>query len=498
MPGPERGDQRQDTPQDVRGDDSASRFRDEIQQRARGEQWNKGEVRSVTNSDGSVTNRFPDGTNVRVEGGKSARILEVQAINGDRTTFKYKGDSQQPESYQVEDANGKIKEKSSKSGDHWKIERLNVSSGKYYTDKTWDIKDLKLNSDGRIDLIDKQGLHHERQRNGNYLRRAADGSGRVLAEMTWTGRTTEYEYQGRDMQPAAFTIKDTDGNITQHGAKDGDAWAIYKVKEGEKGLDPKNLQDAAHKVQTEKPDQVVNVVLDQKTGKRVEVHADQSANWQAIDDDRLFRRNLDGSMTVVGKAADGNSHLLYMRDKRGLKTTFDYDKGGALTGEKVEYPNGDVRQWSKDGENTWRDSEGRTMHARAETKKDGSVSFNYLEKKNILTWNANGSEVVRNQDDAGFLRTLHTTDCHGKETQFKYDKEGSLTSLYVTFANGKTAEWLRDNKSGKDVWSLKGSNRKFEGTASVEEDGSVIWTMPDGRKQRADLRGIDYDVSSKN
>jgi hypothetical protein len=497
MPGPERGDQRQDIPDVRSGDDAASRLREEIQQRARGEQWAKGEIRAVTNADGSITQKYPDGTNLKVEGGKSARVLEVLAINGDKTTFKYKGDSQQPESYQVEDANGKIKEKASKSGDHWKIDRLNVESGKYYHDKSWEIKDLKLQPDGRIDLIDKSGMHHERQRNGNYLRRAADGSGRVLAEMTWTGRTTEYEYQGRDMQPSAYTLKDKEGNITQHGTKDGDAWAIYKVKEGEKGLDPKNIQDAAHKVETDKPDSVVQVVLDQKTGKRVEVHADQSANWQALDDDRLFRRNFDGSMTVVGKAADGNSHLLYLRDKRGLKTTFDYDKTGSLTGEKVEYPNGDVRTWNKDGETTWRDSEGRTMHARADIKHDGSVSFNYLEKKNVLTWHPTGSEVVRHEDEAGFLRTLHTTDCHGKETQFKYSEDGSLSSLYVTFANGKTAEWLRSNKDGKDVWTLSGSNKKFEGTASIEEDGSVVWTMPDGRKQRADLRGIDYDVTAK-
>jgi hypothetical protein len=494
MAGRERGDQRQDAPQ-VRGDDdAASRLRDEIQQRAKGEQWAQGEVRNITNADGTITQKFPDGTNTRLDGAK--RVLEVQAINGDKTTFSYKGDSQQPNSYQVEDANGRIKEKASKDGSSWKIDRLNVESGKYYRDKSWDIKDLKLQPDGRIDLIDKQGLHHERQRNGNFLRRAADGSGRVLAEMTWSGRLTEYSYEGRDTQPNSFTLKDKDGNVTEHGVKESDGWSKFKVKQGETGLDPKNLQDAAHKVELDNADKVVNVVLDQKTGKRVEVHADQSANWRALDDDRLFRRNLDGSMTVVGKAADDNAHLLYMRDKRGLKFTFDYDKAGALTGQKVEYPNGEARKWSKDGETTWRDDQGKTMHSRAEVSKDGSVSFNYLEKKNILTWHSNGSEVVRHEDEGGFLRTLHTTDCHGKETQFKYSEDGSLTALHVTFANGKTAEWLRTSKEGRDEWSLKGTNRKFEGTANIEADGSVVWTLPDGRKQRADMRGIDYDVSA--
>ena len=90
MAGRDTGDQRKDIPEVRNDEDATSRLRDEIQQRAKGEVWAQGEVRSVTNSDGTVTQKFPDGTNTRVEGsGKPPRVLEVLAINGDNcSAFK--------------------------------------------------------------------------------------------------------------------------------------------------------------------------------------------------------------------------------------------------------------------------------------------------------------------------------------------------------------------------------------------------------------------------
>jgi hypothetical protein len=499
MAGRERGDStiKDDGRQLSEGrDESTRRLGDEAWSGQRQEQREGQEksVRSVTNSDGSVTNRYPDGSSARFDASaQPAKVLEIQANNGDVTSFKYKG--KQLDSFSVTDGRGQVKEKTTKDGSAWKIERLNAQSGKFYHDKSFDITDVKVMQDGRIDLIDKQGLHHERQRNGNLLRR--DNEGRVLAERTWSNRMTDYKYEGADKQPVSFDVKDSKGNIVEHGVRQGESWSVYKAKAGEAALDPKNLEDPGHLVTG--LERVTSVQVDQRTGKRVEVHADGSRTWQALDDDRVFRRTPDGSMTVVAHTAEGKPQLLFSRSSNGLKITYEYDKkSGDLVGETREGADGQRTRLSRSAEG-WVDQSGRVLNRKVEVNEAGSVVMSYPEKNLRLTQHANGSEMVESAGKDGKMRAIHTTDAHGKQTQFGYSDTGELNRLAVTYSNGEKVEWQKE--PGKEVWvanrrDKQGNTPRFEGSTQLAADGSMIWTeQKTGKQMRMDMSGVTLDIT---
>lgn len=476
-----------------------------------------GDFRTFQNPDGTITTRFKNGEITFDPSTRPPRPLEYVNLDGDRMKFKYEGDSQKAKSYTLTDKSGKEIESGEKGekDSTWKIKRSKEGNGP--EDKLQNIVDIKITPDGQLDFIEKNGLHHERCRSGNLLRR--DSTGRILVEQTPGGRVTEYTYEGKSDQPNTFTVKDAKGNINEHGVSDGKTWSIYKPAAGEASLDPKKLDDPAKKFD-DPFDGVRKVSVNQRDGMRVEEHNNGDRTWR--DDTREFRQNVSGAMEVVRRTAEGKFQLVSLRDARGVTTKYDYDGKGEVKAETRTYPNGQKHTLERQGEtDEWKNSKGETVKVKAKVLEDGSVEMTYLDKKLMLTQTAKGAQLVRRMDPDGQNRLIHSTDAGGREIQYGYKDDGGGELKTMTLSHKyfdekrqamaerkvfweKTGEvdgeetWVCRDKVGErktadgkveDVWS-KEPIGTFAGTHRINADGTLVRTHKGGKRDIMSVRGI--------
>jgi YD repeat-containing protein len=438
------------------------------------------DYKAVTNPDGTVSVNYNDGSSVKVDSWQTKRPIEFINTQGDKTTLKYEGASNTPASYKIVDREGKVKEEGSKGPKDAEFTVKQFRDGKEVTGKEQHIVDIRLTPDGQLDYVGKDGLHNQRLRSGSELRR--DPSGRILSEVTPGQRLTEYSYEGNNLQPLTFTVKDAGGNIVRHGVKGENGWNVYQPAAGEKSLDPKNLEDST-KISKDPINRVTDVQINQTNGMRVEMHANNDRTWSTDKHD--YRMNPSGNLMVLDKLPDGKQRLVSFRDSNGVRTSYGYDSKGELSSETREYLNGQKRALVRQGEgDDWKNSDGKVVKCNPKVLADGSVQMTYPEKNFVFTQSASGSELVHSIGKDGQARLVHSTDTLGREIQFTYANDGKLNKMEISRIVAQpgqppfrqTLVWERtgETKEGDEVWETGNRKHKFVGSHRFQEDGSLV------------------------
>jgi YD repeat-containing protein len=456
----------------------------------------------TTNSDGTVLVKYNDGSSVKVDNLQSRRPLEFVDSQGNTTSIQYEKGSRTATGYQVKDGDGKVIEEGKKGDKDNEFKVKQFKDGKEVEAKDLHITDVKITPDGHLDFINRDGLHHERQRSGNYLVR--DVNGRMLTEQTPGQRRTEYTYDGNNTQPSSFTVTDGKGNIVEHGAKGDKGWTVYKPGTGEASLDSKKLEDPA-KVSKDPVDAVTDVQVNQRNGMRVEAHANGDRTWST--DKHEYRLNPSGSMEILDKLPDGKLRLVSYRDGQGVRTTYDYDDKGKPSGETREYPDGRKVTLTRDGDkDEWKTADGRSIKCKGELLSDGSVQMTYLDKKVVLTQCASGAELVKKIGADGSAKLIHVTDTLGREQQFTYADNGNgpLSKIELSRTVNQpgqppfkqTVVWEKTGEeNGQEVWETGNRKIKFVGKQQVLDDGSMMRTNgKTGGRTMISVRGVSYEL----
>ncbi len=458
--------------------------------------------RPAENPDGTITYQYRDGSIRFDPRSRPPRLLEFVNSQGEKTSFKYHGNSSQPDEFTVTDRDNHLKASGHK-GAHdaeWKVKR--ERNGQQVEDRDAHIVSVQLTGGGQLDFVDKAGNHHEHWRTGNELTR--DPKGRILAERTPGNRVTEYSYQGDGEQPSAFTVKDSRGNIVEHGVTtDGKKWTVYKPGPGEASLDPGKLEDPARAVR-DPIDGVSGVFLRQADGMRVETHNNGDRTWQ--DDASSFRLNRSGALEKVHHTADGRRELVSYRDSTGVTTSYRYDRDGEVVGQTRAYPGGRSVTLTRDGHtDNWHTADGRTLKCHPAVLADGSVEMTYPDKGLILTQSALGPEVVRHIDADGQARVIHTTDTLGREIQYNWDN-GQLVGFTVSAVINQAGrapyrdsmQWtLKGDRNGEELWTSSRGGQ-FVGHHRFAADGSLVRVAANtGKQTEASLRGVMLELPAR-
>lgn len=472
--------------------------------------------RQVRNADGTLTAMFTGGSSVDFD--RTGRVATIKSAFGrqllSEIQLDYKDASVRPAGYTLTDGQGNVQERvSGKQGGGYNVERRDAS-GKLQLDTSMDITNLTVMPNGQLGMTDRNGLFYERTIAGNLLQRDfITTNRRIMRETTPSGRITEYTYQGGDVQPNTFSVKDAQGNIVEHGARKGKEWTIYHPEAGQVGLNPKQLEDSknAEKLSVE---QVIAVALDQRSGYRTELHRSGDYTYQLPQDDRTYRINTDGSRVVIGKGPNGRPQMESFRDHDGAVTSYEYDKDGNITRQYFKSADSkeplhcqvvdpktnkwyqftlvDGKKWNYDGKIVERTLE-VGPHGSILQKHPGK-NEKYAEKGMNVLLNPNGSYVLQGVGQDGVTRTLQTLDCHGRDTQFSYNAQGKLEKLTVTSAKGEVTEFQSQTVKDQEVWMKNGVAFKLD---KVESDGSTSWTdIKSGKHWRIDMSGIAIEVQS--
>lgn len=461
------------------------------------------DYKTVTNSDGTVSVNYNDGSSVKVDSWHTKRPIEFVNIQGDKTTLKYEAGSNTPSGYKIVDSSGKVKEEGTKGPKDAEFSIKQYRDGKEVQGKEQHIVEIKLTPDGQLDYVGKDGLHNQKLRSGSELRR--DPNGRILVETTPGQRVTEYSYEGNGIQPSTFTVKDGGGNIVRHGVKGENGWNVYQPAAGEKSLDSKNLADAT-KVSKDRIDRVTDVQINQANGMRVETHANNDRTWST--DKHEYRMNPSGNLMVLDKLPEGKLRLVSFRDSSGVRTSYSYDAKGELNSETREYPNGQKRELVRQGNSDdWKNSDGQLVKCKSQVLADGSVQMTYPEKNFVFTQNASGSELVHEIGKDGKARLVHSTDTLGREIQFTYagNELNKMEISRIVAQPGQppfkqTLVWEKTgvDKEGNEVWETGNRKHKFVGNHRVQEDGSLVRAEAGKTTESVfSVRGITYEQPKK-
>lgn len=456
------------------------------------------DAKLIRNDDGTFNYRWKDASEVRWDANQPPRVAQIKNIDGTRTTLRYRGEEKHPSAFIVQDRNGTVTQTGHKTGvNSWE---LDIRSGdKHDLLKNSKIKEVFMTDDLQLCFKDKAGRTIEQHRDGDFIRR--DIRGRIMMEATPAGRITNYEYEGTSSKPKSFLVADRDGSYIEHGVraagKGNNGWTVYREVDGH-GLDPKNLKDPAREVR-DPNEQVKSVSVNQRTGRRVLHHANGDDTWQPNDDRRVWRKNAGGSQTITGWGDDGRRQINHHVSAEGVKTRYEYDREGQPKYIREYAPDGETHRLQRRGLDWYQD--GDKTNIETHRLKDGSVRVNYLDGNRQVTKHPTGETLYESFNQNGRRQVNKTIDTEGVQREFVYNRAtGEPIRMTVT----------NPENGGKEVWTIKSPlltgadrqewrsdrGREYNGSISVDKDGSVRFVDNEGGKQWVQsVRGTLLDVT---
>lgn len=444
--------------------------------------------------------KFKDGSSVKFDQAQPPRVAELMNARGERISLTYRGESKAPISFVMTDKNGAVIESGFKGtrDREWNIDTSHSGWKVKDAFRGARITDIGISDDLQLVMKDKNGNFLEHRRDGDVLKR--DFRGRITSEVTIVGRTTDFTYSGKDSNPSSYTITDGGGAIIEHGERKNHSWNIFKPKQGVTTLDPGSLNNPDNLVRNP-ADKVASIQMNHRTGNAVMMHANGDRTWRPGDDERLWRKTTGGAETITHPNDNGKPEMQHFVSTDGVKTRYEYDKNGQVLRMTEHHPNGEVNKLSRrDVSQDFVDEHGKRQKIEASHLADGSVRINYLERNLQVVQRPDGSEVHEFMAKDGRRRVHSTVDTKGTATEFVYNTTtGEPIRLEITDAKGNHDVWTIESpiKTGIDnpVWKNQDGTKSFEGTVSVEKDGSVKYTGRDGRVTLKTLRGVTLDVT---
>jgi|GEM_PF-2105661 len=444
--------------------------------------------------------KFKDGSSVKFDQTQPPRAIELMNARGERISLSYRGESKTPNSFIMTDKNGAVIESGFKGARdrEWNIDTSHASwKGKdaFYGAR---ITDIGVSSDLQLVMRDRSGNFIEHRRDGDVLKR--DFRGRITSEVTIVGRTTDFKYTGKDSNPSSYTITDGGGAIIEHGERKNHSWNTFRPKQGTTTLDPGNLNNPDNLVRNPS-DRVASIRMNHRNGDAVMMHGNGDRTWRPGDDERLWRKTTGGAETITHPRDNGKPEMQHFVSPTGVKTRYEYDGNGQVLKMTEHHPNGEVNKLSRrDVSQDFVDENGKRQKIEATHLADGSVRINYLERNSQIVQRPDGTEVHEFMAKDGRRRVHSTVDTKGTTTEFLYNTTtGEPIRLTISDAKGNQDVWTIESpiKTGIDnpVWMNQDRTKSFEGTVSVERDGSVKYTGKDGRVTLKTLRGITLDVT---
>jgi len=444
--------------------------------------------------------KFKDGSSVKFDGAQPPRAAELMNARGERISLSYRGESRTPSSFVMTDRNGSVIESGFKGprDREWNIDTGNANWKVKEAFRGAHITDIGVSEDLQLVMKERSGNFIEQRRDGDVLKR--DFRGRVTGEVTAVGRTTEFRYSGKDSTPSTYTVTDGGGAIIEHGERKNHSWNVYKPKQGTTSLHPDSLNNPDHLVRNPS-DKVASLLVNHRNGNAVMVHGNGDRTWRPGDDERLWRKTTGGAETITHPRDNGRPEMHHFVSTTGVKTRYEYDGNGQVLRMTEHHPNGEINKLSRRGvSQDFVDENGRRQKIEATHLADGSIRINWLERNSQIVQRPDGAEVHEFIARDGRRRVHSTIDTKGTTTEFVYNiSTGEPVRLKITDAKGNQDVWTIESpiKTGIDnpVWKNQDRTKTFEGSVSVERDGSVKYTGKDGRVALKTLRGVTLDVT---
>ncbi|MBX9951108.1 MAG: hypothetical protein K2Y39_18200 [Candidatus Obscuribacterales bacterium] len=444
--------------------------------------------------------KFKDGSSVKFDGAQPPRPVELTNARGERISLSYRAESKIPNSFIMTDSHGSVIESGFKGprDREWNIDTGNANWKVKEAFRGAHITDIGVREDLQLVMRDRSGNFIEHRRDGDVLKR--DFRGRITGEVTIVGRTTEFKYSGKDINPSAYTVIDGGGAIIEHAERKNHAWNVFRPKQGTTSLDPGNMNNPDNLVRNPS-DKVASLQLNHRNGNAVMLHGNDDRTWRPGDDERLWRKTTGGAETITHPRDNGEPEMQHFVGTTGVKTRYEYDENGQVLKMTEHHPNGEINKLSRrDVSQDFVDEKGRRQKIEATHLADGSVRINWLERNSQIVQRPDGTEVHEFIAKDGRRRVHSTIDTKGTTTEFVYNiSTGEPVRLKITDAKGNQDVWTIESpiKTGIDnpVWKNGDRTKTFEGSVSVERDGSVKYTGRDGRVALKTLRGVTLDVT---
>ncbi|HEY9679679.1 MAG TPA: hypothetical protein V6C76_16875 [Drouetiella sp.] len=188
---------------------------------------------------------------------------------------------------------------------------------------------------------------------------------------------------------------------------------------------------------------------------------------------------------------DAQGHVTRTEDSNHQVREFKYDSKGQLS----EMKDADGKTWkTQDGQN-WASDKGDKYTGKVWVAGDGT--YNYTENNSITTKQLDGTTMHREATGATRVenkdgQVTETTDAKGVKRTYERDAQGKLNK----FTEGDDSWTSQDGQS----WTSSKNGAKWQGSVSVDKDGTNYregadgnkqWQRPDGSTQNVDYKSME-------